>query len=252
MSAISLLRPLSRPLDALLDWFYPRHCYHCGEVLSQAGQRLLCAECSVWLAGALIGENICSLCGLPLPMGAGSDKMCGMCQSHPPAFDLARSFFSYASPVASIIRSFKFHGEFRAGPRFLGNLLERGWMPRKIRDVDAVVPVPLHWWRRRERGYNQSRLLARALSRHVGAPLIARKLIRTRYTAQQALLTTKKRRQNVRGAFKVRHKNAFAHLHVLLVDDVMTSGATADECARMLKKAGAGRVSVLTLARTLP
>jgi ComF family protein len=120
-------------------------------------------------------------------------------------------------------------------------------LPRDER-IDAIAPVPLHWWRKWRRGFNQSELLAHALSKRTGAPVIAA-LRRTRATAAQAGLSNTARRRNVTGAFSSRTSLSLNGKHVLLIDDVMTTGATASACAIALKKAGAVRVALLTVAR---
>jgi len=130
--------------------------------------------------------------------------------------------------------------------RPLGELLAAA-LPRDER-IDAVVPVPLHWRRRWARGFNQSELLARGIARRCGVPMV-RVLHRTRPTATQTGLSNTGRRHNVAGAFQVRRPQSVAGKRILLVDDVMTTGSTAAACARALRRAGAGRIVVLTVAR---
>jgi ComF family protein len=128
----------------------------------------------------------------------------------------------------------------------LGRLMVRA-APRHLK-FDVVVPMPLHWMRQWTRGFNQSELLGRVVARRLNAPL-RNALRRKRATSQQAGLTNSQRRKNVEGAFELRHGASVKDLHVLLVDDVLTTGATLGACAKVLKRAGAKRVSVLTLAR---
>ena len=150
-----------------------------------------------------------------------------------------------------MIVRFKFGGEFWLGRDILKRAQQSGWLPELGDGVDGVVPGPLHPRRERERGYNQALLLASALCKLTGWPLRARVLRRTRYTSQQTRLSANQRRDNVRGAFAPAGENLEGQ-HLLLVDDVMTTGATVSECAKVLKKSGASRVSVLTLARARP
>jgi ComF family protein len=173
------------------------------------------------------------------------------CHARDPDFDVARAVFSYEGPVVPLIKAFKFEGEYFLGPLLLKDAFASGWMPVELKDVDVVAPVPLHPRRERERGYDQAALLAGSLARALGVPARRRALRRVRYTDQQALLPSRARWENVRGAFEP-GPHAVEGLKVLLVDDVMTTGATASECARVLKKAGAAGVSVLTLARARP
>jgi ComF family protein len=243
---------LRAPLDLALDWLYPRHCCHCDELIDAGAGRILCRRCFDDLRARRIGGPVCRVCGLPLAGAAEPGVLCVACMAEGRSFDRARAFFPYAGPVVSIIRHFKFHGEFFLGPRFLRGALRQKWMPGDLDGSDVVVPIALHSRRRRERGYDQALLLARVVAADLGRGLLARTLIRTRYTSQQAMLPAGRRADNVRGAFRVSGPQKVAGRSVLLVDDVMTTGATANECARVLKKAGATQVQVLALARTVP
>jgi len=248
----SVVRLARGALDALLDWFYPRHCYHCGASLNESALRLLCHDCLRALADGRIAGPVCDVCGLPLEGEPAPGTLCITCRTQRRYFDRARALFAYAGPAASVIKSFKFDGDFFLGPRFLRGALALGWLPGDIAPPSAVLPVPLHPRRRRERGYDQALLLARALARHFGRPLLGRALVRTRYTTQQVGLSMGRRHDNVRGAFSVRRPGAISGESLLLVDDVMTTGATVEECAKALRKAGAAEVQVFTLARTAP
>jgi len=236
--------------DLVLDWFYPPHCYHCGAVLSGSRSRILCPPCHQDLVASRIDGTICRICGLRLYEENDAKATCANCLTRVPDFDVARALFSYAGPAGSLIVGFKFHNEFFLGPLLLKRALKMGWTPDGLGDFDAVVPVPLHPRRERERGYNQALLLAKVVARHFERPLRRRALCRTRHTSQQTKLAAHRRWENVRGAFQTNADVRGARL--LLVDDVMTTGATASECARVLKKAGARSVSVLTIARTQP
>ncbi|MFO7958468.1 MAG: ComF family protein [Candidatus Brocadiia bacterium] len=137
------------------------------------------------------------------------------------------------------------------GPRLLKGILRSAGAPPDIETPSAVVAVPLHPRRLRERGYNQSALLGRVLAGHFGRRLLSGVLRRTRHTSRQTGLSRTARRDNVRGAFEAARPGAVDGLNLLLVDDVMTTGATVDECCKVLKRAGAAKVQVLTLARTV-
>ena len=247
--AAALLRGCA---DALLDWLYPRHCYHCEAPIEQSRGHVLCPACYNDLLGRRITGGLCATCGLPLPVEPSGEAMCVSCRLQGRSFDAARAFFAYAGPAASVIKSYKFKGDYFLGPRFLRGLLAQGWLPDGIEAPQAVVPVPLHPRRRRERGYDQALLLARVLAEHFGCQLVRGALVRTRYTSQQALLPVTQRWDNVRGAFAVAKPKLVEGRSLLLVDDVLTTGMTADECAKVLKKSGAARVQVLALARTMP
>jgi ComF family protein len=160
-------------------------------------------------------------------------------------FDSAYSFGAYEGVLRELIHLFKY-GRVRPLAAPLGQFLASA-IPRE-QSFDAVVPVPLHWRRRLERGFNQSALLAQAVARRYGLTVVAA-LRRQRATPAQAGLTNARRRANVAAAFAVKRNKAVAGRRILLIDDVMTTGATASSCALALKQAGARYVALLTLAR---
>jgi ComF family protein len=215
--------------------------------------RVLCTDCRAALR--LIDGPICPRCGLPFASGEGSDHLCGACLAHAPAYAMARSAGIYGPPLKTLIHRLKYDGQLRVA-RPLGDMLWgaflRGWGDRS---VDLIIPVPLHRRRLRERGFNQVRAMMRSW------PCLDRKprstsidggvLVRARHTASQAGLDRKERQRNMRAAFRVDRPAAVIGRSVLIVDDVMTTGATVAACAEALKSSGARRVDVLTLARAL-
>ncbi|MDZ7315157.1 MAG: ComF family protein [candidate division KSB1 bacterium] len=160
---------------------------------------------------------------------------------------MSTAFFSYTPELQKIIHAFKYQGLSRLDAFFEKEILKR-WASLTL-EGDCLVPVPLHSARLRERGYNQSEVLAQLFSRQIGLPCAAGVLERVRYTEQQAKLNAEERRRNVQGAFLVRHPDSVRRRHIVLVDDVLTTGSTLNECSRVLKAAGAARIDVLTLAR---
>ncbi|MBL8176342.1 MAG: ComF family protein [Bryobacterales bacterium] len=168
---------------------------------------------------------------------------CGLCRRKLTRFDSALSYGFYEGPLRKLIHLFKYHGVVTlAGP--LAGFLTTA--EGRERAPDWIVPVPMHWWRELTRGYNQAEMLAREYSSRAGVPMV-RALCRNRFTPPQAGLSDKDRRQNLRGAFRVTESPS--NRHVLLIDDVFTTGATASACASALKEAGAATVRVLTVAR---
>jgi ComF family protein len=170
---------------------------------------------------------------------------CALCRLGLNGFDQVYSFGAYEGVLRKLIHVFKFEG-VRTLQRPLGSLLARA-LPRES-SFDAIVPMPLHWRRRWQRGFNQSELLAREIGRKWGVPVFAL-VRRKRATAPQAGLTSAQRRKNVQGAFEVRKGQRLKGIRILLIDDVLTTGATASACARALKRAGAAQVTFLALAR---
>ncbi|HLZ67118.1 MAG TPA: ComF family protein [Aliidongia sp.] len=193
--------------------------------------------------------------GLPFPYDAGTGVECAECVAHPPPFDRARAVFAYDDHSRRLILAFKHADRLHGMPAF-GQWLARSGA-ELLADADLVAPVPLHWTRLFRRRFNQSALLAQAAvaawaSRASSAPRFAPDLlIRRRRTRSQGHLSRLQRADNVRGAFAVRPGADIADKRVLLVDDVLTTGATIEACTRMLKRAGAARVDVLTLARAM-
>lgn len=167
-----------------------------------------------------------------------------MCRSGLRGFDYAYSFGSYEGTLRQLIHLYKY-GRMKPLARPLSDLLARA-LPRD-QQFDAVVAVPLHWRRKRSRGFNQSELLARSMAKRCGIPMITA-VRRRRATTVQAGLSNTRRRENVAGAFEAK-ADAVKGMRILLVDDVMTTGATASACAQALKRGGAKSVAVLTLAR---
>jgi len=219
--------------DFLANLFFGGSCFVC----RGSARRLLCAACEAELprlAGAL-----CPRCALPSPSGA----VCGRCLAEPPGYDATTAIFAYEFPADALVHALKFRGEL-ALAGFLGKVLldqirEKG--------VDRVIPVPLSTKRLRERGYNQ----AVEIARHVlPGKLDVELCVREQDSTPQMQLPWDERQRNVRGAFRCRRPLVGAT--VAVVDDVMTTGATLDELARTLKRAGATRVVNWVVARTLP
>lgn len=197
----------------------------------------------------------CLCCGLPFAAPHGPDSLCQGCRERPPVFRKARAWATYRTqgdapqPLRDSLLRFKYVRDLRAG-KALAALAAQNF-PLADEQYDCLIPVPLHVRRLRWRGFNQSLLLARAVARRTDTPLAPRLLDRTRPTATQTRLTRAERRANVRGAFRAEATAALKDRRILLVDDVYTSGATVDECARTLYQSGVCRVDVFTLARVI-
>lgn len=237
---------LARGLRRLLDGVYPRFCAVCdAEVTTEAGY--LCHEC---LAGLpLVTFPFCDRCGVPVAGKIDHAYTCHDCGERPPHYDQARSAARFEGAVRELTHQLKYNHAFWVLPD-LADLAEAAYRAHFAdAGVDLVAAVPLHARRRRQRGYNQSALLTRALARRAGLRVCNRLLRRERDTGTQTQLTAAARLLNVRGAFSVPHPRLAAGRTVLLVDDVMTTGATLDECARALRAAGAKRVLALSVAR---
>jgi ComF family protein len=233
-------------LAALLDLLFPPACAACDSRLRASAPGAFCAPCAESLEPLL--PPYCTRCGEPFG-GEGPSHPCLRCLRKPPAFDLARAPFVYGGALREAIHRYKYGGAWDLG-RHLAPLVAPGAPDLDPRGFDLVVPVPLHPRRLAERGFDQAVPLARAVARESDLPLRPRALRRLRATAPQAGLVGEARRANVRGAFAVARPSEVAGRRVLLLDDVVTTGATARACARALREAGARAVGVLSLART--
>jgi ComF family protein len=218
----------------------PDSCVFCGVELA-AGTRPVCRACHYelpWLGAA------CRRCGQSLPSQAGPEIVCGRCQHEPPAFAAVVAPLRYDFPVDAAIKALKFHRRLHYLPAFAA-LLAVG-VPDLPGDIDAMLPVPLHWRRQLARGFNQATELCRALRPVLSVPVLDA-VVRVRSTPYQSGLDASARQSNLRGAFGLRGRPGAAH--VLIVDDVVTTGATAGQLAAVLRAGGVGRVSVLAIAR---
>ncbi|MBT3533543.1 MAG: ComF family protein [Rhodospirillaceae bacterium] len=230
-------------LDALL----PPQCLCCGAMVDRQGN--LCAPC--WTDMRFLESPCCRACGFPFPHDEGEDVLCAACSRRLPDFDRARAVLAYDEQSRSLMLRLK-HADRLDGVPAFGQWLARAGAEFWHR-ADLIIPVPLHRWRLIKRRYNQAALLCQALSRQTGVETRLQLLQRSRATVSQGGLSRIGRDRNVRGAFAVRSSDR-ARLqgsHVVLIDDVFTTGATVSACARILKRNGASSVDVLTLARVL-
>jgi ComF family protein len=237
--------------DALVSVFFPAGCRICDRLLTSASRVPLCEEC---LASFVPAPKIaCEICGRPLPgwtQNPGQALLCPACQDKTYAFDRARSFAMYEDALVEAILLLKFEQIAPLGAWFAERLAEVVRGEGDVLAADVVVPVPLHREREKERGYNQAALLSRPLAKRLRLPHKAVLLMRTRARPDKRILTLEERWESVRGAFATRPGSQVDNLRVLLVDDVLTTGATLDACARTLREAGAKSVLGLTVART--
>jgi ComF family protein len=230
-------------LHAALDVCYPPTCVLCG---APGWNKLdLCQGCFADLPAL---APACGRCALPLPAGAPDGLLCGECQRQPPAFDHCLALFRYQDAMPRLIGDFKFRRKLHLG-RLFGQLLAEAvrWQPQAS-VPERLVPVPLHPSRLRQRGYNQSLEVARVLGRELGVAVVRDGVERIVATPPQLSLARAQRLENVRDIFRPRQPLRARHL--VIIDDVVTTGATVGELARMLRAAGAERVDVWAVART--
>ncbi len=234
---MSILTQSARLFRRSYERLFVQDCLLCG---GNSGPSLLCVACTADLPR--LPAAGCPRCALPTPNG----DVCGRCLGKPPHYDAALAVYRYDFPIDKLIQAFKYGHRLALGHHFGASLAE---ISARI-DASLIVPMPLHPLRLRERGFNQALELARPLSRYSGIPIATRACSRIRHTTAQADLPWRERASNVRGAF---HCAAdLTGQRLLLVDDVMTTGASLDELARTVKLHGAAQVTLLVLARALP
>jgi ComF family protein len=226
------------------DFILPPVCLKCHKPLG--GHDALCARC--WRGIAFIRAPLCDRLGIPLPYDTGVTTVSAAALANPPAYDRARAAAHFDGVVRDLVHSLKY-ADRHDGRRLLGRWLSTAGA-EFLPDADLIIPVPLHRWRLFTRRFNQAALLAQELSRLRGVPWDATALVRVKRTPQQVGLTRDQRQYNMAAAFKVPEagRARIEDRKIVLVDDVITTGATANACARVLKAAGAARVDVLAVA----
>ena len=233
-----------RALGWALDFVFPPRCPACA---NRTAHVALCALCTAAIAPA--ASPLCPRCGESFP-GSGPDHHCSRCLRRAPHFGRARACALYSderrSPLIEVLHRFKYGRDVTLAPVLGAFLAEHCPLPD---EYDVIVPVPLDLARLRWRGFNQAAALAGVLAKRRGRPLRRMALSRCRATPPQVGLGEEERRRNIAGAFAVHDRAAVRGRTILLVDDVMTTGATVDECARTLRRAGARLVDVAVLAR---
>jgi ComF family protein len=243
-SVAATFRAIGRTaLDAVL----PARCLACAAVVGAAGG--VCGDC--WGQLAFLAAPLCRRCGYPFEHDLGAEAVCAACVAFAPAYDRARAALRYDEASRGLILQFK-HADRTDAARAFGRWLARAG-GELLTQAQVIVPVPLHWTRLFQRRYNQSALLALALAYETGLPAATLALVRRRRTPSQGHLSPTARWRNVASAFAVpaRRRSELAGRRVLLVDDVLTTGATVEACAKTLLAAGAAGVDVLTLARVV-
>ena len=231
-------------LAACADLIVPPCCLACRAPLS--AHHLLCASC--WREVHFIRPPLCDVLGMPLPFDTGGRMVSAAAVAQAPAYDRARAVAHYSGAMRTLVHQFKYADRHDARTLFGRWLAEAG--RELVAGIDVVAPVPLSRWRLLSRRFNQAAILAQELSRRTGLGLDLHLLKRSRSTPTQVGLTRDQRRRNLAGALSVprRRRASLQGRNVLLVDDVITTGATIEACARALKRAGAARVDVLALA----
>jgi ComF family protein len=234
--------------STLFQFFLPPQC-PCCEKFSEEGKQGFCSNCLSQIRW--IEPPFCSICGIPFISSEVETHPCGACVTHRKYFTIARALGAFEGSLQEAIHRWKYEGKTYLTPFFaewMAEGLNRYWEPGSF---DLLIPVPLHTQRLRERGFNQALLLVKDLSRRTGIPYQKTILQKKKLTIPQVNLSGAEREKGLRGAFNVIEKEKLLGMSVLLVDDVYTTGATVNECSKMLLRGGAERVDVFTLAHAI-
>jgi ComF family protein len=243
--------PAQKILDSLLNLIYPETCFLCAVPVSRQQDCSVCNGCWGKTLALRITPPRCSSCGLPFQnLEKDSEHLCGNCIRQTPPYAGARAFGHYTGELSGLIQGLKFQGRKNLAALLAPLMADVFFDTWSREEFDCIVPVPLHRKRKRERGYNQSELLSRLLARQLAIPDI-HALIRVRSTLPQVGLTDSQRSENLRDAFRCAKPQQVSNRRILLIDDVMTTGATVASAACALLGGGASRVSVLTVARAV-
>lgn len=244
------MRKARRILRGFLDILFPASCAYCNGTTGDSAVSRFCTVC--WNDFAMLPSPTCPSCSRPFESPAALESspahVCSECRKHPPQFDQAVAIGQFEGPLREAIHQYKYR-PCRSLGRPLG-----AWLSQNISllpGVDMVIPVPLHTTRLRKRGFNQALLLAHEVHKKHAIPLSYDNLFRTRPTRPQVELKADERARNVAAAFALKRPEEVKAKHIVVVDDVFTTGATLNECASVLKSAGAAQVVALTLARTV-
>jgi ComF family protein len=235
-------------LRSLFQFFLPSQCYCCERFL-QEGRQGLCSDCLSaihWIA-----PPFCTRCGIPFVSQEARSHLCGICSEKHRYFTIARALGFYEGPLREAIHRWKYEGKTYLTPLF-GEWMTKAYSTYwEVNLFDLLIPVPLHPQRLRERGFNQALLLVKELSCRIGIPYRKRILEKRKPTVPQVNLSGLEREKGVKGVFRLSEEAAVDGKTVLLVDDVYTTGATVNECAKVLLAGGADRVDVFTLAHAV-
>ncbi|MCX7872699.1 MAG: ComF family protein [Verrucomicrobiae bacterium] len=235
-------------VDIFLSLVYPDICQICGKRRATKSESYICRECCKDVKR--IVSPVCKVCGRHFEGNITVEFTCEKCQNEKTYYNIARSAVKYNGTILKALCAYKYNRAMWFEPFLASMLIEKAKEEIDAENWDCIVPVPLHFARKNERGFNQAERLSLRLSQALNIPMNVSILKRVKYTETQTALERRKRGENVKNAFTLKKKSLnINNLRVILVDDVMTTGATVNECAKTLRKGGASAVFVLTLAR---
>ena len=229
--------------------FFPPQCLGCAKITMDFSDQVFCVECSKKIK--FITGSLCPVCGISFPGSPAGNHLCGNCLEIRPYFSIARAVADYESLILEAIHQFKYSRNIATGDALASFMAEFPFPDIDFKKYNLIIPVPLHIKKLRERGFNQALILALAIEKKYRIPVNFSLLKRRKFTLTQTGLDKKQREKNMRGAFTVKDNNLVKDKNIILIDDVYTTGATVNQCAKTLIKAGAKELAVLTLARVL-
>lgn len=238
---------LQHLLEPLLDLLFPERCRICNSQLVGEEEKAICRTCLADVK--YLGVSVCRKCGSLIKSGGGEGFLCGECLRKPPQWDQALSVVRYGAPVSVLLHRLKYSADTTVMPALQAIL--KPFVDSVELDCDCIIPVPLHRKRLKKRGLNQSIYLARLLFPSAQDLISLNTLTRVRYTQPQTGLDGQQRRLNLRGAFQLTDPATVSGKKVCIIDDVYTTGTTVNECSRIVRKAGALEIKVVTLARVI-
>jgi len=242
----SLRQNINRISNIILNTIFPPRCLICDKNTDVAN--LMCSSC--WSNITFISDPKCLKCGSPFPYNTLNDNICHYCLEDKPKFDTAVSAIRFDEHSEPLIHNFKYYGK-NQGCNQLATLMLNSYGD-KINAIDIICPIPMHKDKIQKRKYNQAALLAKAIKTISNKDYYADLLIKTRQSQSQSGLSKEDRKTNVKNTFKINSalKKCIINKNILIIDDVLTTGSTASECSKILKRNGARKISILTIART--
>jgi ComF family protein len=234
-------------LNEISDIIFPPQCLTCAEIINQPAKQVFCSTCQGKIS--FITDNFCPICGMPFLVSPAGTHICGNCLGNKPYYTKARAVAGFETVIMDAIHKFKYGRNVSTGNSLCLFMANFSFPDFNFSEYSLVIPVPLHIKRLRDRGFNQSLLLAKEMGEKYNLPVNFSLLKRSKFTLTQTGLNKAEREKNIKGAFVVANREKVKGENIILIDDVYTTGATVNECAKVLLKAGAQKVSVLTLSR---
>jgi len=235
---------LVKAYNYLIDYILPQRCLSCLEILNGSGE--FCSDC--WKKLEFIAKPYCNICGKRFSVKILDNVVCGGCYSNKPNYDMARSLFKFNEYSKKIVHQFKYQDKTIFAKTFTKLLYNR--YQEEIKDVDLIVSVPMNRFKRLLRMYNPAHILALEIAKVINKPAKADILIKSKWTKAQTFLSKKQRKNNISGSIKFNTKYNIVGKRILLIDDVITTGVTINECSKILSKVGAASVYVMSVAMT--